>query len=110
MLINLATTKLVINLTFVIKLPARGAVGRLVGMLDDATVVGLAVGLNDGTVVGNLVRIIDGAVVGLAVDGTVVGLAVGIMDGTVVGRLVGSCDGTGVYRTSAEEDHPKVNT
>jgi hypothetical protein len=77
MLINLATTKLVINLTFVIKLPARGAVGRLVGMLDDATVVGLAVGLNDGT---------------------------------VVGRLFGSCDGTGVYRTSAEEDHSKVNT
>ena len=63
-----------------------------------------------GTVVGNLVRIIDGAVVGLAVDGTVVGLAVGLNDGTVVGRLFGSCDGTGVYRTSAEEDHPKVNT
>jgi hypothetical protein len=84
-------------------------VGNLVRIIDGA-VVGLAVGLNDGTVVGNLVRIIDGAVVGLAVDGTVVGLAVGIMDGTVVGRLVGSCDGTGVYRTSAEEDHPKVNT
>jgi hypothetical protein len=29
--------------------------------------------------------------------------------GTIVGDSVGSCDGTGVYRTSAEEDHPKVN-